>query len=233
MVLTSTSSFLDLTHCILHAHQMLTARKIWNIALTWRSGSTLHLRAMWWAEEPFLAGSSLFHTSPRQAPFTWTFTEAVWFKRGAQGQSTGIVTKVMSHCSLWSSLCNTLRRHSTAPLHTPYLTEGEGDAGTQQLQRQAALKRQLQSQESRNGGRRWYFTFTPQSMVSALSALLFIHMSDLHIADCLLLPPPVYKRKAQSKAGFDILIYLCHPNLKRCKISKELQILIAQTKLKV
>lgn len=125
MVLTSTSSFLDLTHCILHAHQMLTARKIWNIALTWRSGSTLHLRAMWWAEEPFLASSSLFHTSPRQAPFTWTFTEAVWFKRGAQGQSTGIVTKVMSHCSLWSSLCNTLRRHSTAPLHTPYLTEGE------------------------------------------------------------------------------------------------------------
>lgn len=124
MVLTSTSSFLDLTHCILHAHQMLTARKIWNIALTGRSGSTLHLRAMWWAEEPFLASTSLFHTSPRQAPFTWTFTEAVWFKRGAQGQSTGIVTKVMSHCSLWSSLCNTPRRHSTAPLHTPYLTEG-------------------------------------------------------------------------------------------------------------
>lgn len=97
---------------ILHAHQMLTDMKIWNIALTWRSGSTLHLRLMFWAEMSFLAGSSLFHTSPRQAPFTWTFTEAVQFKRGTQGQNIGIVTQVMSHSSLWSSLYTTLQRQS-------------------------------------------------------------------------------------------------------------------------
>lgn len=63
----------------------------------------------------FLVGSRLFHTSPRQAPFTWTFTEAVQFKRGAQGQNIGIVTQVMSHCSLWSSLYATTQHHiSTA-----------------------------------------------------------------------------------------------------------------------
>lgn len=103
---------------ILHAHQMLTAMKIWNIASTRRSGSTLHLRLMLWAEMSFLAGSSLFHTSQRQAPFTWTFTEAVQFKGGAQGQNTGVVTRVMSHCSLWSSLYTALllRRQSTAAL---------------------------------------------------------------------------------------------------------------------
>lgn len=67
----------------------------------------------------FLAGSSLFHTSQRQAPFTWTFTEAVQFKGGAQGQNTGVVTRVMSHCSLWSSLYTTLlRRQSAATLST-------------------------------------------------------------------------------------------------------------------
>lgn len=103
---------------ILHAHQMLTAGKIWNIALTRRSGSALHLRLMLWAEMSFLASSSLFHTSPRQAPFTWTFTEAVQFKRGAQGQNVGIVTQVMSHCSRWSSLYTSLQRHTPATLST-------------------------------------------------------------------------------------------------------------------
>lgn len=107
---------------ILHAHQMLTAMKMWNIALTWRCGSTLHLRLMLWAEMSFLAGSSLFHTSPRQAPFTWTFTEAVQFKSSAQGQNIGIVTSVMTHCSLWSSLHTTLQHHITS-LSTTFNTE--------------------------------------------------------------------------------------------------------------
>lgn len=71
----------------------------------------------------FLAGSSLFHTSLRQAPFTWTFTEAVQFKRGAQGQNIGIVTQVMSHCSLWSSLHTTKQRHITTTLSTIFNTE--------------------------------------------------------------------------------------------------------------
>lgn len=66
-----------------------------------------HLRLMLSAEMSFPDGSSLFHTSQRQAPFTWTFTEAVQFKGGggggAQGQTIGIVTHVMSHCSSWSS----------------------------------------------------------------------------------------------------------------------------------
>lgn len=108
---------------ILHAHQMLTAMKMWNIALTWRGCSTLHLRLMLWAEMSFLAGSSLFHTSPRQAPFTWTFTEAVQFKRGTQGQNIGIVTHVMTHCSLWSSL-HTILQHHTTSLSTIFNTEG-------------------------------------------------------------------------------------------------------------
>lgn len=170
MVLTSTLSFLDLTHCILHAHQMLTARKIWNIALTWRSGSTLHLRAMLWAEEHFLASSSLFHTSPRQAPFTWTFTEAVWFKRGAQGQSTGIVTKVMSHCSLWSSLYNTLRRHSTAPLHTPYLT-GRG--------RERARAREMQAHSRSDARQLWNVSYRVKSPETEADVdISYLHLSQ-------------------------------------------------------
>ena len=86
---------------ILHAHQMLTPLKMWNIAMTWSSGSTLLSRLMSWAEMSFLQRSSLLHRSQRQAPFTWTFTEAVQFKGGggAQGQNIGIVTQVMSHCS--------------------------------------------------------------------------------------------------------------------------------------
>lgn len=125
---------------ILHAHQMLTASKIWNIASTWRSGSTLHLRLMLWAEMSFLASSSLFHISPRQAPFTWTFTEAVQFKRGAQGQNIGIVTQVMSHCSLWSSLYTTLQRHTTAVLSTIF--NSRRDKETEQRIRQKTKKKQ-------------------------------------------------------------------------------------------
>lgn len=54
-----------------------------------------HLRLMLSAEMSFPDGSSLFHTSQRQAPFTWTFTEAVQFKGGGE-----VVLKVRPLASL-------------------------------------------------------------------------------------------------------------------------------------
>lgn len=131
----------------------------------------------------FLSSSSLFHTSHRQAPFTWTFTEAVQFKRGDQGQSAGIVTGVMSHCSLWSSLYtifyNVIQRCRV---------RFERGAGTRNKSENEKGGRNRNEREGKRGGNErltatiFLNQTSPSSLSSIVCIIIYPYRSDLHIA---------------------------------------------------
>lgn len=86
-----------------------------------------------------LAGGSLFHTSPRQAPFTRTSTEAVQFKMEAPGQNTGVVTRVAGHCSPLVTPPYHLQYHTTT-LSTIFHIGGERDREQGQGERSSEIR---------------------------------------------------------------------------------------------
>lgn len=123
--LISPSKSLHFTFYMLN--RTFTVMQIWNTALAQKSGSARRFRTdVCWAEMSFLARTGLFHTSPRHAPFTWTFSEADQFNMTTQGRSISIVTRVMTHCSLWSSAVQTTSRLPFSKLHMKRQRDSSG-----------------------------------------------------------------------------------------------------------